>query len=291
MTSAAEVLARGDDAGLSPARGAGRRRPGTWLAGAFLALAAFACAAPGLLDPGSPSDTDLTAILRPPSWSHPFGTDQLGRDVLRRVVFGARHSLLLGLGATGLALAAALVVGLGAALGGRVVDAVLMRLADILLAFPEMLLALLVISILGPGPSRALLAIGIAATPSYARVTRSRALVVRGSGYVEAARSLGLPGRSVVARHVLPNTVGPLAVLATVGVGSAIVAGSALSFLGLGARPPAPEWGSMMAEGRDFIQRAWWITVFPGAALAATVMAVTVAGRHLRARLDGRGAR
>ncbi|ABD12125.1 ABC-type dipeptide/oligopeptide/nickel transport system, permease component [Frankia casuarinae] len=275
-------------AGALAGTGGGRPRPGLIAAGLLIVLLLVATAWPGLLSRHPADGTNLGEALRGPSWAHWFGTDQLGRDVFARVVTGARHSLLLGAGATALGAGIGATVGLAAALGGRFADGLLMRLVDLLLAFPELLLALLVITIVGPGSVNAAVAIGIAAVPSYARVVRSRALVVRHAGFVDAGVALGLPRPVIMLRHIVPNTLGPLLVLATVGIGTAIISGSALSFLGLGTKPPAPEWGAMLADGRGVIDTAWWVVVFPGAAIAATVVAVTVLGRHARLRVEGR---
>ncbi|MGW7583900.1 ABC transporter permease [Kitasatospora sp. NPDC054769] len=267
---------------------AARVRPGVLLAALVLAAAVVACAWPALLAHADPTAADPVAALTPPGAEHWLGTDQLGRDVYARVVHGARYSLLIGLGATALSVLAGLLVGLPAALSGRIGDQVAMRAVDVLLALPELLLALLVIAVVGPGTGNALLAIAIAATPGFARLVRGQAMVVRGSEYVRAATALGVPRAAVVLRHVLPNTLGPLTVPATLAVGTAVVSGSALSFLGLGPKAPAPEWGAMLSQGRDFLSTAWWIAVFPGAAITAVVVAITVLGRQLHRRLEGR---
>ncbi|MEU2134326.1 ABC transporter permease [Streptomyces sp. NPDC018352] len=264
------------------------RRPG-WpvapaVAAAVLALLAVAVVFPRLLAPHPPNDTDVVSALRPPGGAHPFGTDELGRDVLSRVVYGARPSLTIGLGATALGVLAGLVVGLVAATGPRVVDRILMRGLDVLLAFPELLLALLVVTVVGSGTANVLVAIGIAAVPTYARLVRGQALVAIRSHYAEAAKMLGVRRPVIVVRHVLPNVTGPLLILATIGTGTAVISGSALSFLGLGTPPPAAEWGSMLSDGREFLATAWWTATFPGLAIVAVVLSVTVLGRSLRSR-------
>jgi peptide/nickel transport system permease protein len=256
-----------------------------WLA---LGLVAVAVTAPGLLAGVSPTATDPVHGLSEPGGAHWFGTDQLGRDVYARVVYGARTSVLMGLGATTLAALAGAVLGLGAALGGRAADQVLMRFADILLGLPQLLLAMLVITVLGRGPVNITLAIAVAFTPAYARMARAEALVARRSGYVEAATALGLRRGVLVIRHIVPNALGPLLVLATVSFGTALIAASGLSFLGFGVRPPAPEWGAMLSEARDFLQTAWWLGLFPGVAVAGTVIAVNVAGRAAQQRFTKR---
>lgn len=257
------------------------------LAGATLAVIVLAAVVPDALAPYDPLAVDPTRTLAPPSAAHPLGTDENGRDVLSRIVFGTRHSLLLGFGAITIGLFAGTVLGLLAGLGARWIDAVLMRTMDVGLAFPELLLALVVIAIAGGGTRNALLAIGIASTPSYARLVRAQTLGVRRAGYVEAARATGLPEAAVVLRHVLPNAVKPVLVLATIGVGTATVAGAALSFLGLGTTPPTPEWGSMLSSARNFIELSWWYGLFPGLAITVLVLSTSVLGRHLQRRAEG----
>jgi peptide/nickel transport system permease protein len=258
---------------------------------AFLALLVLAAAAPGVFAAAAPNTTDPLQALRPPGSGHWFGTDQLGRDLYTRVVYGTRLSLLLGAGATALSVLAGAVLGLAAGLGGRVADQVLMRLADVLLALPPILLALLAVAVLGSGTVNVALAIAAAFAPGYARIVRAETLVVRRSGYVEAATTLGLPRPALVLRHVVPNALGPLLVLATVGFGSSLIAASGLSFLGLGPQPPTAEWGAMLDQGRDFLQTAWWLGVFPGAAITLTALVVNVVGRQAQARFTRRTGR
>ncbi|MER7842444.1 ABC transporter permease [Kitasatospora sp. NPDC096077] len=275
--------------GAASARRAVRLPPPAVLAaGAVLLLILLAGLLPGLLTGVSPTATDPVNALQPPGAAHPLGTDQLGRDVFARLVHGAGPALALGFGSTVLAVVGGAALGLAAALGGPVADRLLMRAADVLLALPATLLALLVIAVLGTGTGNLVLAIGIALVPGYGRLVRSEALLVRRSGYVEAAVTLGVPRRSLILRHVLPNSLAPLLTLATVGFGTALIAASGLSFLGLGPRPPSPEWGAMLSEGRGFLATAWWLGVFPGAAVTLTVAAVTVVGRHLQQRFTRR---
>ncbi|GAA3644252.1 ABC transporter permease [Nonomuraea antimicrobica] len=263
-------------------------RLGVYLAGAVLVALVLAALAPHLFTGQDPLAVDSGGTLRPPSAEHLLGTDENGRDVLARIVYGTRTSLLLGFGAIAVALVFGGLLGLAAGLGNRVVENVIMRLSDVGLAFPELLLALVVITVAGGGTANAMLAIGVANIPSYARLVRAQTLAVRRSSYVEAAYALGLTAPRVILRHVLPNAVKPVLVLATIGVGTALVAGSALSFLGLGTPPPEPEWGSMLSTARNFISRAWWYGLFPGAAITLTVISVTVVGRALRLRSEGR---
>lgn len=252
------------------------------IAGAVLLVVVLLAIAPALFATADPLQTDPRNVLQPPGNGHPMGTDQLGRDVYSRVVYGARSSIVLGIGATLVALAGGLVIGVTAGLSRGAVDRVLSRGLDIVFAFPDLLIAIVAVAILGTGLPTLLVAIGIGAIPGYARILRSQVKVVRGAGYVEASVALGKPVSYVVARRVLPNSVGPLLVLATIGVGTAIIAGAALSFVGLGATPPTPEWGLMLAESRNYLSLAPWLGVWPGVFLAATVVAVNVVGRHLQ---------
>ncbi|MFB4269739.1 ABC transporter permease [Nonomuraea sp. GTA35] len=263
-------------------------RIGVWLAAAVLAVLVLAALAPGLFTGQDPLAVDSGATLQAPSAAHLLGTDENGRDVLARIVHGTRASLLLGFGAIAVALVLGGLLGLAAGLGNRLVENVVMRLSDVGMAFPELLLALVVITVAGGGTANAVLAIGVANIPSYARLVRAQTLAIRRASYVEAAYALGLPGPRVILRHVLPNAVKPVLILATIGVGTALVAGSALSFLGLGTPPPEPEWGSMLSTARNFISRAWWYGLFPGLAITLTVISVTVVGRALRLRSEGR---
>ncbi|MFJ9567306.1 ABC transporter permease [Streptomyces fuscichromogenes] len=265
--------------------------PSVLIAGVVVLLVVLVALAPGLFTDDSATTTDPLAALQGPSSAHWFGTDQLGRDLFTRVLYGARPSLLLGFGSTVIAVVAGAVVGLTAALGGRAADQVLMRLADVLLALPALLLALLVVTVLGAGTVNVMTAIGIAFVPGYARLVRAEALVVRRSGYIESAVALGLPRWRIVLLHVLPNALAPLLTLATVGFGTALISASGLSFLGLGPAAPSPEWGALLSAGRDFLQTAWWLGVFPGAAVTSTVIAVNVVGRFVQQRFTRRTSR
>ncbi|MEU8176539.1 ABC transporter permease [Microbispora hainanensis] len=270
------------------ARPGARVRPGLVLALLVLAVLVVAVAAPGLVTRVDPLAADPLRALAPPGAGHPLGTDHLGRDVFARVVYGARHSLGIGALATALAVGAGSLLGLAAGLATRLAGEALARLFDVLSTFPELLLALLVIAITGPGTWNVVAAIGIAQVPTYARVVRAQTFVVRRSGYVEQAVTFGHSRARVVARHVLPNVVGPVPVLATIGLGQAVIATSGLSFLGMGPQPPAPEWGTMLAESRDYLRVASWVAFSPGVALTLSVVCLTVAGRHLQRRFEGR---
>ena len=257
---------------------------GLTIAGSVLLLLVAMAVAPWLFTQVDPLLTDPLAAFQPPSAAHLFGTDQLGRDQFSRVIHGARLSLGMGFGATLIGLTAGLTLGLLAGLSRGWVDRVLSRVIDVLYAFPEMLLAIIAVAVLGTGFSTLLLAIGIGSIPSYARVLRSQVLQVRSSGYAEAAVTLGQRPALIAWRHVLPNSIGPALVLATIGVGTAIIFGSALSFVGLGAQPPTPEWGLMLSDSRNYLTLAPWLALWPGAFLAATVVSVTVIGRWLQRR-------
>ncbi len=251
-----------------------------------LVVAAAALFAP-VLAPNDP--TSLTpALLQGPSWAHPFGTDVLGRDVLSRVLYGARISPLIGVVAMAIAAGIGTVLGLVAGYLGGIVDSTIMRLMDMLLAFPGIILAIVVVAILGPGLRNGMIAVGIAMVPTFARVVRGEVLVERERDYVTAARGLGARARRIIFRELLPSVSAPMIVLGTLGVAGAILAGAGLSFLGLGAQPPSPEWGSMLNEGRNYIATQWWIATFPGCAIAVTVLGINLMGDGLRDVLDPR---
>ncbi|MFC8450132.1 ABC transporter permease [Kitasatospora sp. NPDC057223] len=263
----------------------GPRRPtGPVLAAALLALLLLAAAVPGLLAPHSPTAIDPADAFHSPSADHWFGTDESGRDIFTRTVHGARSSFLIGVLATALGLGLALLLGTAAALGGRITDFAIGRLLEVAFAVPVMMLALLLVTAFGGGPTASALAVGLATAPGYARIIRGRVRTVRAAGYVEAATVLGHRRRTVLARHILPNTLSPLLALATLGIGQAVVWACSLSFLGLGAAPPAPEWGAMLAAGRPYLANAWWLTFFPGALIVLSAATVTVLGRTLQRR-------
>ncbi|GAA3286759.1 ABC transporter permease [Dactylosporangium vinaceum] len=264
------------------------RAPGLVAAVVVIALILIAAIAPGLLTGADPLAADPFAALQAPSGGHWFGTDQLGRDVFTRTVHGARYSLAIGAASTALSLLAGGLVGLLAGLAPRWIDEVLSRALDVLSAFPEVLLALLFIAFTEPGTPSLVLAIALAFAPRYGRIVRAQTLLVRRAGYVEQAVTFGLSRARLVWRHVLPNVLGPLPILATIGLGTAIVNASALSFLGMGPQPPTPEWGAMLAESRSYLRVAWWSAILPGATLTMTVIALTALGRRLQRRFEGR---
>ncbi|KJC63397.1 peptide/nickel transport system permease protein [Agreia bicolorata] len=265
-----------------------RGRLGLISAALFLVVVIVMAIAPWIFTPIDPLTTDTSQILQSPGWGHPFGTDQTGRDVFTRVVYGASYSLGVGAGATAAALIVGVVVGTLVGLAPRVVDGVAMRGVEILLAFPEFLIALFAIAVLGPGPINVAVAVGVAALPAYIRVARAETLVVRRSGYVEAAKGMGMHPLRVAVSHVVPNTLRPLGVIATIGIGTTIVAAAGLSFLGLGPQDPTPEWGLLLSGGRNLLGQAWWVAFFPGAMITLTVVSATVVGRRLRRAREGR---
>jgi peptide/nickel transport system permease protein len=260
------------------------------LAGAAIAagLAAAAVLAPWLA-PYDPEAVQLGATLRPPSWDHPFGTDVLGRDVLSQTIFGARVSLTIGFVSVALALAGGVPIGGVAGYLGGWTDRLTMRVVDILVSFPTILLAIVVITIFGPGLLNAMLAIGVAQIPLYARLMRGAVLRVKGLDYVTAARAAGAPGRRILWRHVLPNCLPPLIVQSTLLFATAILSAAYLGFLGLGAQPPTPEWGTMLSKARDFLRVAPHVSVFPGLTIMVTVLGLNLLGDGLRDVLDPRG--
>lgn len=263
-------------------------RPGLILAGLFAVVVVAAALVPHWFAPQDPLAISADGPFVPPGSGHWLGTDESGRDVLSRLIYGARPSLVMGLGATAIALAGGAALGLLAGLGNAVTEGVVMRLIDIVLSVPELLLALVVITLTGTGTTNALIAVGFAGIPSYARIVRAQTHVVGRSTYVEAARALGIRRHAVILRHVLPNALKPALVLSTIGVGTAISAGAALSFLGLGAKPPEAEWGDMLSLGLQYIDTDWLAVAVPGVAVTLTVLSITVLGRELRRRTEGR---
>jgi peptide/nickel transport system permease protein len=263
---------------------------GAIIAAIVLGVLVLAALLPWVFTSIDPLATDTAASQLPPGPGHPFGTDKLGRDVFSRVVHGAGLSLSFGFSATVVAIALGILIGLASGLAPRFVDNIIMRVLEIALAFPEILVALVVIALLGPGTTNLIVAITVAAVPVYSRLVRITTLQVRSSAFVEASVALGQRRSAIVLRHVLPNVIGPLLVLATIGIGTAIIAGSSLSFLGLGPVSPTPEWGLMLADGRNSLGSAWWIAVFPGLAITVTVVSTTVLGRFLQRRFEGRTA-
>jgi peptide/nickel transport system permease protein len=239
-----------------------------------------------LLAPQDPLAQDLYGRLQPPSTSHLLGTDDFGRDILSRIIYGARISLRIGLITISLALTGGTLLGLVAGYRGGFADMLIMRLMDLMLAFPAILLAIAIVAVIGPGIDNVILAVCIVLVPQFARLVRASVLTVRETTYVEAARALGASEPRVLFYGILPNCTAPLIVQATLGMGTAILDAAGLSFLGLGAQPPAPEWGAMLAGGRELLLRAPWVMTFPGLAIFTVVLGLNLFGDGLRDALD-----
>jgi peptide/nickel transport system permease protein len=238
--------------------------------------------------PYDPTATSFATVRKPPSWTHWLGTDEVGRDVLSRVIWGARASLSAGLVSVGIAVGAGVPLGLLAGYAGGWIDAVLSRLVDAMLAIPFLILAIALSAFLGPSLSNAMIAIGVTATPVFVRLTRGQTLSAKVEDYVEAARAVGNPHWRIALRHVLPNIVPPLLVQASLAIAGAIIAEAALSFLGLGQQPPAPSWGSMLNTAQRFIAQAPWMAFWPGFAIFFAVLSFNLLGDGLRDALDPR---
>ncbi|HEX4260237.1 MAG TPA: ABC transporter permease [Acetobacteraceae bacterium] len=243
-----------------------------------------------LIAPYDPADQDLSSALTPPSFAHLLGADQYGRDMLSRVIYGTRYALVAIVVADGLALVVGGSLGLVAGFVGGLADTAIMRLTDVLLAFPYLLLALIIVAALGPSFTNSIIAIGIIYTPQYARLMRGQVLAVQAEDYVWAARSVGAGQMRIMLRHVLPNSLSPVLVMATLQAGSVVVETAGLSFLGLGAQPPSPDWGALLADGHSYFLTAWWIATFPGVAIFLVVLAFNLVGDALRDQLDPRRA-
>ena len=265
------------------------RRTRLALVGLFLVLLVVACAilAP-VISPYDPTRQRLIEALQGPSAAHPFGTDENGRDVLSRVLYGARVSLLAGIFSVAIALVCGVVSGLVSGYFSGRVDNVIMRFMDALLAFPTLVLALAITATLGPGLRNAMIAIGVIYTPIFARLTRGQVLSIREREFIEAARTIGAGNSRIMLRHVLPNVTAPIIVQASLSVAFAILAEATLSFLGLGVQPPEPSWGSMVSRGKDYLDQAPWLSFAPGGAIFLAVMGFNFLGDAVRDALDPR---
>jgi peptide/nickel transport system permease protein len=259
------------------------------MAGAFVVVILFLLSffAP-LITPYDPSTIDAYHVLLPPSSVHWMGTDELGRDVFTRVVYGARISLKVGFVAVGIAISIGTLVGLLAGYYGGWVDSILMRFVDIMLCFPAFFLILAVIALLEPSIWYIMLIIGITGWMGVARLVRAEVLSVKERDFITAARSIGASNVRIIFRHILPNAAAPVLVAATLGVAGAILTESALSFLGIGVQPPTPSWGNILTSGKDYLEFAWWLSLFPGLAILVTVLAYNLLGEGIRDALDPR---
>ena len=257
----------------------------------FLLLVAIALAAP-LLAPYEPYAQYRDAVLLPPAWQqggnwdYPLGTDPVGRDILSRLIYGSRYSLFIGVIVTTVALVSGILIGVIAGYFRGWIDTAIMRLMDIILAFPSLLLALVLVAVLGPGLVNAMIAIALVYQPHFVRLTRAAVMSEKTRDYVVAARVAGAGPLRLMFKTILPNCMAPLIVQATLSFSNAILDAAALGFLGMGAQPPTPEWGTMLAEAREFILRAWWVVTLPGLAILITVLAINLMGDGLRDALD-----
>ncbi|MBX5181439.1 ABC transporter permease subunit [Rhizobium sp. NZLR5] len=257
----------------------------------FTIILVVAVLAP-LFAPHEPNEQNRQVLLAVPSWmeggsiSFPLGTDAVGRDILSRLIYGARFSLFIGVVVVTLSVISGVLIGLVAGYFRGKVDTAIMRLMDIILAFPSLLLALVLVAVLGPGLTNAMIAISLVNQPHFVRLTRASVISEREKEYVIASRVAGAGTFRLMFKTILPNCLGPLIVQATLAFSAAILDAAALGFLGMGAQPPTPEWGTMLAESREFISRAWWVVTFPGLAILITVLAINLMGDGLRDALD-----
>ena len=265
-----------------------RRSPLTVAGLALIVLLALIAVSAPLIAPADPLKQVLSTRLKPPSADHWLGTDQLGRDILSRMIYGARISLLIGTVVVGLAASIGTFVGLVAGYAGGWLDEGLMRVTDVFFAFPALILAMAISGALGPSLTNAMIAIAVVSWPVYARLVRAQVLSLREREFVEAARGLGASADRIVWQHILPNTLAPLLVQASFDMGGAILSAAGLSFIGFGTQPPTAEWGVMISEGRNYIATHSWLSLFPGLAILLTVAAFNLIGDGLRDALDPR---
>ena len=289
-------LARPAVVGIKPNRGAQTRKflrrllrsRNVVLGSVVLSIIIVMAVLAPVITPYDPAVVAPMSSLRAPDAEHLFGTDNVGRDIFTRVLYGGRLSLTVGLISVAIACSIGTLLGITAGYYGGVVDTIIMRLVDVTLAFPGILLALTIVAVLGKSLPNVMIAVGISTIPMFARVVRGSTLSVKQLDYIVAARALGCSSPRIIFLHILPNVVTPIIVIATNGIAGAIITGAALSFLGLGAQPPTPEWGIMLAEGRMYLRAAGWVTTFPGLAIMVTVLAINLLGDGLRDVLDPR---
>lgn len=264
-----------------------RHKVGAAALGVVTLVGVLAAAAP-LVAPADPLIQDYDVLLKAPSLDHPFGTDRVGRDILSRVIYGSRVSILVGVVAVGIAVAIGVPLGLLSGFVGGVFDNVVMRFMDALIAFPRLILALAIVAVLEPSLFNVMIAVGIGSVPVYARLMRSQALSIRENEYIHAARALGMTNVRIMFRHVLPNAISPIIVQTTLGLGYAVLAEASLGFLGVGVQPPTPTWGSILNQGAPLLEQAWWVAFFPGVAIFVLVLCLNLFGDALRDILDPR---
>ncbi len=264
------------------------RNPGAVIGGIVMVTLIFSAVFAQYIMPHDPFKPSAMLALQPPQSGHWLGTDNLGRDLLSRIILGSQWSLRVGLIAVGISAGVGIPVGLLAGYAGGHIDALISRLVEVMMAIPGILLAMGIIAILGPGVGNVMIAVGIGGVPRYVRVVRAAVLSARENVYVEAARALGCSDIRIMFKHVLPNVLAPAIVLSTIQVATAILAASSLGFLGLGAQPPIPEWGALLSQARAFMRTAWWLTAFPGMAIMIAVLSMNLVGDGLRDALDPR---
>jgi peptide/nickel transport system permease protein len=259
------------------------------LVGLIILVPMFLCAilAP-IISLHDPVEPDLKNILTGPTWSHPFGTDMLGRDVFSRVIYGSRISLLVGFVSVGIATLIGIMIGAISGYSGGIVDELIMRFVDLMMCFPTFFLILAVIALLEPSIWNIMIVIGLTNWMGIARLVRAEILSIKNKEYVLAAKAMGFPKRRIIFGHVLPNALSPVYVVATLGIGGAILTESALSFLGIGVQPPTPSWGNILTQAKDTIEVAWWLSLYPGLAIFLTVMGYNLLGEGLRDIFDPR---
>ena len=259
------------------------------LVGLLILVPMFICAvAAPIISPHDPVEPDLKNILDSPSWSHPFGTDTLGRDVFSRVIYGSRISLLVGFVSVGIATLIGIMVGALSGYSGGIVDELIMRFVDLMMCFPTFFLILAVIALLEPSIWNIMIVIGLTNWMGIARLVRAEIMSIKNKEYVLAAKAMGFPNRRIIFGHVLPNSLSPVYVVATLGIVGAILTESALSFLGIGVQPPTPSWGNILTQAKDNIEVAWWLSLYPGLAIFLTVMGYNLLGEGLRDIFDPR---
>jgi peptide/nickel transport system permease protein len=263
-------------------------RPAIALPVAVILLMLLCAIVPGWLAPFDPTDMDGDAVLQAPSFAHLLGTDNFGRDVLSLLIYGTRESLLLGGCAVWLGGLVGGLIGLIAGTAGRVVDMLLMRLMDIWMSVPDILLAIVIAASLGASTSNTILAVAVVTIPRYARVMRAQVIAIKSRSFVEASRQVGVSPLAVVARHILPHTVSVMLVMVTLGVANSILIGASLSFIGLGVIDDRPDWGFLLSQGRSYLGVAWWFATLPGLAITALVISINLLGDAMRTRLDPR---
>jgi peptide/nickel transport system permease protein len=266
-----------------------RRSPHVMIGGGVLAALVLLAVFAPVVAPADPNLMDIANQFQPPSWRHPMGTDEFGRDILSRVIFGGQLSLQVGVLATLFALCVGTALGLVAGFRGGWVDLIIQRSVEIMMAFPGLVLALAIIAVLGPGLQNVMLALAVGGVPYYVRLVRAQVLSIRTREYVEAATVSGAGSGRIMVRHVLPGTISPLLVIGSLDLAGNILAAAGLSFIGLGAQPPSPEWGAMLASGRVYMRDQWWMTTFPGLAIMLAVLALNLLGDGLRDVFDPQG--